>query len=54
MLRWFTLMTPFCGIVLVLTTCFIAMGKAVPSFVLSRGGQGGIFAVVDYVRMLWL
>lgn len=46
MLRWFTLTTPFCGIVLVLTTCFIAMGKAVPSFVLSISRQGVIFTVV--------
>lgn len=46
MLRWFTLTTPFCGIVLVLTTCFIAMGKAVPSFVLSISRQGVIFTIV--------
>ncbi len=46
MLRWLTLTTPFCGIVLVLTTCFISMGKAVPSFVLSISRQGVIFTVV--------
>lgn len=46
MLRWLTLTTPFCGIVLVLTTCFLSMGKAVPSFVLSISRQGVIFTVV--------
>lgn len=30
----------------ILTTCFIAMGKAVPSFVLSISRQGVIFTVV--------
>lgn len=46
MLRWLTLTTPFCGIVLVLTTCFLSMGKAIPSFVLSISRQGVIFTVV--------
>lgn len=49
MLRWFTLTTPFCGIVLVLTTCFLSMGKAIPSFVLSISRQGVIFTVVILV-----
>lgn len=44
-LRWLLVTAPFIGIVLVFTTLFQAMGKAVPALILSISRQGVIFAV---------
>ncbi len=45
MLRWLSLTTTFAGIILVFTTTFQSMGKAVPAFWLSFSRQGLIFGV---------
>lgn len=49
MLRWLASSTTIAGIVMVLTTTFQSMGKAVPAFWLSFSRQGLIFAVVIVV-----
>ena len=46
MIRWLSSSATFGGIVLVFTTMFQSMGKAVPAFWLSFSRQGLIFAVV--------
>lgn len=45
MLRWLSLTTTFAGIILVFTTTFQSMGKAVPTFWLSFSRQGLIFGI---------
>lgn len=45
MLRWLSLTTTFAGIILVFTTTFQSMGKAVPAFWLSFSRQGLIFGI---------
>lgn len=49
MLRWLAASTTIAGIVMVLTTTFQSMGKAVPAFWLSFSRQGLIFAVAIVV-----
>ncbi|WP_251573922.1 MATE family efflux transporter [Limosilactobacillus agrestimuris] len=45
MIRWLTISTTLAGIILVFTTSFQSMGKAVPAFWLSFSRQGLIFAI---------
>ncbi|MFQ9706376.1 MAG: MATE family efflux transporter [Limosilactobacillus pontis] len=49
MLRWLASSTTIAGIVMVLTTTFQSMGKAIPAFWLSFSRQGLIFAIVIIV-----
>lgn len=46
MIRWQAATTIFAGIVLLLTVLFQAIGKIVPSFILSVSRQGVVFVVV--------
>lgn len=48
MIRWLSSSAPLAGIILVFTTMFQSMGKAVPAFWLSLCRQGLIFAVVIF------
>lgn len=45
MIRWLTVSTTLAGMILVFTTAFQSMGKAVPAFWLSFSRQGLIFAI---------
>ncbi|EEJ39688.1 hypothetical protein HMPREF0549_1865, partial [Limosilactobacillus vaginalis DSM 5837 = ATCC 49540] len=45
MLRWLSITTTLAGIILVFTTAFQSMGKAVPAFWLSFSRQGLIFGL---------
>lgn len=51
MLRWQVITTVFAGIVLLFTVLFQAMGKVVPSFVLSISRQGVVFIAVLFVAV---
>ncbi|MDO4902771.1 MAG: MATE family efflux transporter [Limosilactobacillus sp.] len=46
MIRWLSSSATFAGIILVFTTTFQSMGKAVPAFLLSFCRQGLVFSVV--------
>lgn len=53
MIRWLSSSATFGGIILVFTTMFQSMGKAVPAFWLSFSRQGLIFAIVMVLLQSW-